>query len=134
MFDVSFGELMLIAVVALVVLGPERLPGAARTAGALLRRVRRGWDSVRAEVERELEAEDLRAKLREAQDAARAAASDVRAHVAATTETLGSVAQDAQHLMRPIQRKPDDAVASATPADGDVHDDAHDKNHADRAG
>src|SRR5581483_9972983 len=73
MFDVSFGEILLIAVVALVVLGPERLPGAARTAGALLRRVRRGWDSVRAEVMRELEAEELRAKLKEAQEAARAA-------------------------------------------------------------
>ncbi len=55
MIDLSVGKLLLLAVIALLVLGPEKLPGAARTAGAMLRRVRRGWDSVRAEVTRELE-------------------------------------------------------------------------------
>ena len=54
MFDVGFSELVLIGVVALVVLGPERLPGAARTAGAVLRRARNSWASVKAEVEREI--------------------------------------------------------------------------------
>jgi sec-independent protein translocase protein TatB len=68
MFDIGFGELVLIAVIALLVLGPERLPGAARTVGTLIRRLRSGWDSVRDEVERELEAEDLKRKLQEAQD------------------------------------------------------------------
>ena len=79
MIDFSVGKLLLLAVIALLVLGPEKLPGAARTAGAMLRRVRRGWDSVRAEVTRELEAEELRAKLKEAQEATRAAMSQVRA-------------------------------------------------------
>lgn len=65
MFDVSFGEMLLLAVVALVVLGPERLPGAARTAGALLRRARNSWHNVRDEVERELAAEDLKRSLRD---------------------------------------------------------------------
>lgn len=103
MFDISFGELFLIAVVALVVLGPERLPGAARTAGALFRRVRRGWDSVRAEVMRELEAEELRVKLREAQDAARAAMGQVRDQASAAAQSLGDVAQDARNVMRPLK-------------------------------
>ena len=53
------GEVGLIAVVALLVLGPERLPGAARTAGALLRRARASWQNVQQEIERELAAEDL---------------------------------------------------------------------------
>ncbi len=66
MIEISFGKLLLLALVALIVLGPEKLPGAARTAGALLRRVRGGWDSVRAEVERELELEDIRRTAREA--------------------------------------------------------------------
>lgn len=65
MFDVSFGELLLVAVVALLVLGPERMPAAARTVGALLRRARHAWASVRDEVTRELDAEDLKRKLRE---------------------------------------------------------------------
>jgi sec-independent protein translocase protein TatB len=78
MFDVGFGELLLIAVVALVVLGPERLPGAARTAGALLRRLRSGWASVRDEVEKELHAEELKRNLREAEDSVREAGAKAR--------------------------------------------------------
>jgi sec-independent protein translocase protein TatB len=63
MFDIGAGELGLIAVVALLVLGPERLPGAARTAGALLRRARNSWQNVRAEIERELAQEELRKSI-----------------------------------------------------------------------
>ncbi len=47
MFDFSFSEIGLIAVVGLLVLGPERLPKVARTAGALVRRARTSWQSVR---------------------------------------------------------------------------------------
>lgn len=128
MFDISFGELLLIAVVALVVLGPERLPGAARTAGALLRRVRHGWNNVRAEVERELEAEELRAKLREAQDAAHAAVADARAHAATATDALGHVAQDAQHLMRSTRAEIESATPSATAAPSSTNGTAPEKN------
>lgn len=63
MFDIGIGEFGLIAVVALLVLGPERLPGAARTAGALLRKARQGWQNVRDEVERELAAEEIRKSI-----------------------------------------------------------------------
>ncbi|EIL86872.1 Sec-independent protein translocase protein TatB [Rhodanobacter sp. 115] len=65
MIDFSLGKLLLIALIALIVLGPEKLPGAARTAGAMLRRVRSGWDSVRAEVERELQLEEIKRAARE---------------------------------------------------------------------
>ena len=67
MFELSFGKMALIAVVALLVLGPERLPGAARTAGALLRRARNSWNGVRSEIERELAAEDVRRSIRDAE-------------------------------------------------------------------
>lgn len=63
MLDISFGKLLLLAIVALVVLGPERLPHAARTAGTLLRRVRSSWQSVQAEVEREIAADEMRRNL-----------------------------------------------------------------------
>lgn len=56
MFDISFVELLTVGVVALVVLGPERLPAAARTVGGLLRRARSSWQSVRDEFEREVAA------------------------------------------------------------------------------
>ena len=64
MFDVGFSELLLIAVVALLVLGPERLPGAARTVGALLRKARHSFESVKAEVEREVRDEELKRILK----------------------------------------------------------------------
>ncbi len=63
MFDIGFAEMLLIAVVALLVLGPERLPGAARTVGALLRKARASFESVKAEIEREVRDEDLKRTL-----------------------------------------------------------------------
>ncbi len=63
MFDVGFSELLIIAVVALLVLGPERLPKAARFAGMWVRRARAQWQSVRTELERELAAEELQRNL-----------------------------------------------------------------------
>ncbi|WP_426662156.1 Sec-independent protein translocase protein TatB [Rhodanobacter aciditrophus] len=78
MIEISFAKLVLLALVALIVLGPEKLPGAARTAGALLRRVRSGWDSVRAEVERELEVEEIKRAAREAAARAEAAQNEFR--------------------------------------------------------
>ena len=63
MFDMGFTELMLIGIVALVVIGPERLPGVARTAGKYFGKVRRFMVNVRADVESELRADELRQML-----------------------------------------------------------------------
>lgn len=63
MFDVGFTELFLIGVIALIVIGPERLPGAARTTGAWLGKMKRTLNSVKSEVQRELDAEELRKSL-----------------------------------------------------------------------
>ena len=67
MFDIGFGEIFLIAVVALLVLGPERLPKAARFAGLWVRRARAQWYSVKAELENELADDDLRRSLKQTQ-------------------------------------------------------------------
>jgi sec-independent protein translocase protein TatB len=60
MFDVGFWELTLIALVALLVIGPERLPKVARTAGMWIGRGRRLISSVKADIEREIKAEELK--------------------------------------------------------------------------
>ncbi len=60
MFDIGFWELAIIAVVALFVLGPEKLPGAARTAGLWIRKARETVSSVQNEIERELAQEELK--------------------------------------------------------------------------
>lgn len=63
MFDIGFTELLLIGVVALVVLGPERLPGAVRTAGLWIGRIKRSFSAIKAEVEREIGADEIRRQL-----------------------------------------------------------------------
>ena len=65
MFDIGFSELFLVAIVALLVLGPERLPKAARFAGLWVRRARAQWYSVKSELESELADDELRRSLRE---------------------------------------------------------------------
>jgi sec-independent protein translocase protein TatB len=88
MIEISLGKLMLLALVALIVLGPEKLPHAARTAGALVRRLRSGWDSVRAEVERELEIEELKRTARDAAAKAEAMQKDVNDTMRETREKV----------------------------------------------
>lgn len=68
MFDLGFSELFMIAIVALVVLGPERLPKAARFAGLWIRRARAQWQSVKSEFENELADEELAKSLRSTRD------------------------------------------------------------------
>lgn len=78
MFDIGFSELLLIAVVALVVLGPERLPKAARFAGLWVRRARNQWDSVKQELERELHAEELKRNLQDVRQSMQQAEAGLR--------------------------------------------------------
>lgn len=63
MFDIGFMELLLVGLVALVVLGPERLPGAVRTAGLWVGRLKRSFNNIKAEVEREIGADEIRRQL-----------------------------------------------------------------------
>ncbi|MGP4953755.1 Sec-independent protein translocase protein TatB [Pseudomonas helleri] len=63
MFGISFSELLLVGLVALVVLGPERLPGAARTAGLWIGRLKRSFNAIKQEVEREIGADEIRRQL-----------------------------------------------------------------------
>ena len=65
MFDIGFGEIILISVIALLVAGPERLPGMLRTLGVWFSRVRRMVNSVKNEFEREIAAEELKQSLAE---------------------------------------------------------------------
>jgi sec-independent protein translocase protein TatB len=110
MFDIGMGEIGLIAVVGLLVLGPERLPRVARTAGALLRKARNSWQSVRSDIERELAAEDLKRTMRET-----AAAADPTADLRRATAPLPH-----------IESQP--ATAPAEPAATPGSDVSHERN------
>ncbi|TBN43076.1 Sec-independent protein translocase protein TatB [Pseudomonas sp. BGI-2] len=63
MFGISFSELLLVGLIALLVLGPERLPGAARTAGLWVGRLKRSFNAIKQEVEREIGADEIRRQL-----------------------------------------------------------------------
>lgn len=63
MFDIGFTELLLVGLVALFVLGPDRLPGAVRTAGLWVGRLKRSFSNIKAEVEREIGADEIRRQL-----------------------------------------------------------------------
>lgn len=63
MFDIGFQELLLIAVIALLVMGPERLPGAIRTASLWLGRLRNSFQQIKADIEREVGADEIKRQL-----------------------------------------------------------------------
>lgn len=121
MFGISSGELFFIAIIALIVLGPERLPKVARLAGMWVRRARNQWHSVKDELERELAAEELKRSLHDAQSAMRDTEQKIR--------DSGSEAQREFEQMRAsVVSKPDaetpatdDAAPSATttPSEGE---------------
>jgi sec-independent protein translocase protein TatB len=81
MLDIGFSELVVIGVVALVVIGPERLPRAARTVGHLLGRFQRYVAEVKADINREMDLADLKKIRSEVEDAARSVERTVRSEM-----------------------------------------------------
>lgn len=65
MFDVGFAELFLLALIGLLVLGPERLPGVARTVGGYVRKARSSWISLRNTIESEFEEADIASPIKQ---------------------------------------------------------------------
>ena len=82
MFDFGFSELILIGVVMLVVVGPERLPKVARTAGLLLGRVQRYVSDVKSDIQREMQLEELKALQQQVKQQAQELESAVRSNAA----------------------------------------------------
>lgn len=78
MFDFGFSEMLLVAVIALIVVGPQRLPKVARTVGHLLGRMQRYVSDVKADVSREMQLEELKKLQEQVKDQARDLESSVR--------------------------------------------------------
>ncbi|MBL8511856.1 MAG: twin-arginine translocase subunit TatB [Betaproteobacteria bacterium] len=93
MFDVSFSEIAVIGVVALVVLGPERLPKVARTAGHLFGRLQRYVATVKADISREIELSELSKVKEEVQQAAQAFEETLQQHTRAIEAESRSLQQ-----------------------------------------
>ncbi|MDR2924511.1 MAG: Sec-independent protein translocase protein TatB [Azoarcus sp.] len=101
MFDLGFSELVVIAVVLLVVVGPERLPGVARTAGHLFGRVQRYITDVKADIRREMQIDDLK-KLQ----------AQTRAFEQSLQKEMGAIHADVQEALSP----PESGTANETAA------------------
>jgi sec-independent protein translocase protein TatB len=95
MFDIGFSELLVIAIVALIVIGPERLPKVARTLGHLFGRMQRYVNDVKADITREMELDELRKLQSNIEDAARSIQTSVHKEVSETESELNKVAQAA---------------------------------------
>ena len=95
MFDVGFSEIFVIALVALIVIGPERLPKVARTLGLLFGRMQRYVNDVKADITREMELDELRKLQATVEDAARSIEHTVNKEINSTESELNSIAATA---------------------------------------
>jgi sec-independent protein translocase protein TatB len=119
MFDIGFSELLVIAVVALLVIGPERLPKVARTAGHLFGRLQRYVNEVKADIQREMELDELRKLRSQFQDAARS-----------VEQTVSEVDREVQSVAEGVDRS-----ISSLPASSDsTHASSADASPSDAAG
>jgi sec-independent protein translocase protein TatB len=94
MFDFAFSEMLVIALVALVVIGPERLPKVTRTIGTMLGRMQRYVNDVKAEVEREMRLEELKKLQATVEEQARSIEHGVRTEISEAEQSIRKVADE----------------------------------------
>ncbi|MGH8541884.1 MAG: Sec-independent protein translocase protein TatB [Stenotrophobium sp.] len=95
MFEISFPEILLCLVIALIVLGPERLPGVARAVGRWTGRARSYMRNLSAELERETQVSELKKQLEDAQRA-------LREHASAGESAMHKIAGDTEDTARKV--------------------------------
>lgn len=105
MLDVSFSEILVIAVVALIVVGPEKLPRVARALGLLAGRLQRYVTTVKTEIEREIRVEELRNLEQKAQQIGSAVRSEIMHETQQVGETLDGAANVVEAVAKPPANK-----------------------------
>jgi len=108
MFDISFPELVVIGVIALLVLGPDRLPGALRTLGLWVGRISRTFSAMKAEIKREVGLDDIRQQLHD--EAVTDELKGLERKLRAETNRIRIAPKSADRLQQP------DPAANAAPA------------------
>ena len=99
MFDVGFSELILLAIVALVVLGPEKLPHAARMAGAWLGRIKRTMTNIQMEIEKEVSAQEMRDRINQEIERLKALSDPINDEIKAVENTIHQHVNDASQTI-----------------------------------
>jgi sec-independent protein translocase protein TatB len=113
LFDVAFSELIVIAIVALIVIGPERLPKVARTLGALVGRMQRYVGHVKADIERQMQFEDLQKLQQEIKQGANTLQDGVQ-------QTQTELFQGQQDIQRSLEEGNVDDVQPKSPPTEDA--------------
>lgn len=106
MFGIDFSEFLIIGIVALIVLGPERLPKMARTAGHLFGRLQRYAADVKQQVKREIEAEDfkqIQSEFQEMKDAAGGVEHSIRQEISETQSHLMTASDTPQSSLEFVE-------------------------------
>lgn len=103
MFDISFTELLVIGVIALVVIGPERLPKVARTIGHLVGRAQRYVSDVKTDIQREVELDELRKLKDQMQDAAQSVQSSLQNTESAIRQPLEAFEQSTMSTINELK-------------------------------
>ena len=120
MFDIAFSEIVVIAVVALIVIGPERLPKVARTLGHMFGRLQRYVNDVKADINREMELDELRKLKSEVQSAASEFESSINKAAQEVDSGVRSVETELNDAGRPPSETPpatpDTVATGASPA------------------
>ena len=107
MFDIGFSELLVIGVVALIVIGPEKLPRMARTVGHLAGRLQRYVSDVKADINREIELDELRKMRDSMQQAATSFESNVQSELTKTETELNKTVEAV------VEKKPEEPKPAA---------------------
>ncbi len=115
MFDIAFSELLLIAIVALIVIGPQRLPKVARTLGHLFGRMQRYVNDVKADISREMELDELRKIQSSMEDTARSMRDSVTQGMSEAESELGKLAESVQPESDSTGEAPQAAAAPDSP-------------------
>ena len=117
MFDIGFSELMVIGVVALLVIGPEKLPKVARTLGHLLGRAQRYVNDVKSDINREIQLDELKKLQAEVTESARSLEDSVRKEYETARSAIEVPAQAAvAELNEAVQQVTQTAAAPITEA------------------
>jgi sec-independent protein translocase protein TatB len=114
MFDIGFSEMMVIAIIALVVIGPEKLPKMARTIGILAGRLQRYVSDVKADINREIEIDELRKMRDSMQQAASSFESSVQGEINKANAEASKVEGELNAAVAALD-KPAEAPAAEQP-------------------
>jgi sec-independent protein translocase protein TatB len=120
MFDVGFSELLIIGIVALIVIGPEKLPAVARTVGHLLGRAQRYVNDVKTDINREMQLEELKKLQSQMTDSVRTMEQSVRNEMSEAQAALSNISSEVSQVSQVNAEVSDPVDVLAPPPQGQV--------------